>query len=76
MSTNFRRTSFAACAVIAATIALSQPAAHAAKTTECAKVGVCYGVKDQIRMLFDGRAATPPESEAPVSEGYVGKCPL
>jgi hypothetical protein len=34
------------------------------------------GTGNQIPMLFDGRAATPPESEAPVSEGYVGKCPL
>ena len=34
------------------------------------------GTTNQIPMVFDGRAATPPESEAPVSEGYVGKCPL
>jgi len=34
------------------------------------------GTGNQIPVLFDGRAATPPESEAPVSEGYVGKCPL
>jgi hypothetical protein len=34
------------------------------------------GTGNQIPMLFDGRAATPPESEAPVSEGYVGKCAL
>jgi hypothetical protein len=34
------------------------------------------GTTSQIPMLFDGRAATPPESEAAVSEGYVGKCPL
>jgi hypothetical protein len=34
------------------------------------------GTGNQIPMLFDGRAAAPPESEAPVSEGYVGKCPL
>jgi hypothetical protein len=34
------------------------------------------GTGNQIPMLFDGRAAAPPESEAQVSEGYVGKCPL
>lgn len=34
------------------------------------------GTGNQIPLMFDGRAATPPESEAPVSEGYVGKCPL
>lgn len=34
------------------------------------------GTGNQIPMLFDGRATTPPESEAPVSEGYVGKCAL
>ncbi len=34
------------------------------------------GTGNQIPMVFDGRAAAPPESEAPVSEGYVGKCPL
>lgn len=32
------------------------------------------GTGNQIPMLFDGRAAAPPESEAPVSDGYVGKC--
>jgi hypothetical protein len=32
------------------------------------------GTGTQIPMLFDGRAAAPPESEAPVSDGYVGKC--
>ena len=34
------------------------------------------GTTNQIPMVFDGRAATPPEAEAAVSEGYVGKCPL
>jgi hypothetical protein len=34
------------------------------------------GTGNQIPMLFDGRAAGPTEAEAPVSEGYVGKCPL
>ncbi len=34
------------------------------------------GTTNQIPMLFDGRAAAPPEAEAAVSEGYVGKCPL
>lgn len=34
------------------------------------------GTGNQIPMLFDGRAAAPSESEAAVSEGYVGKCPL
>ncbi len=32
------------------------------------------GTGNQIPMLFDGRAVAPPESEANVSEGYVGKC--
>ena len=32
------------------------------------------GTGNQIPMLFDGRAAAPSESEAPVSEGYVGSC--
>jgi len=32
------------------------------------------GTGNQIPVLFDGRAAAPPESEAPVSDGYVGKC--
>jgi hypothetical protein len=34
------------------------------------------GTGNQIPMFFDGRAAGPTEAEAPVSEGYVGKCPL
>ena len=34
------------------------------------------GTGNQITILFDGRASAPPESEAAVSEGYVGKCPL
>jgi len=34
------------------------------------------GTGNQITMLFDGRAAAPPESEASVSEGYVGKCAM
>jgi hypothetical protein len=49
MSTNFRRSSFAACVVVTAAIALSQSAVHAAKTTECAKVGVCYCVNDELK---------------------------
>jgi len=32
------------------------------------------GTGSQIAMLFDGRAVAPPESEASVSDGYVGKC--
>ena len=32
------------------------------------------GTTNQIPMYFDGRAAAPPESEATVSEGYVGRC--
>jgi hypothetical protein len=32
------------------------------------------GTGNQIPVLFDGRAIGPPESEAPVSDGYVGKC--
>lgn len=34
------------------------------------------GTTNQIPMWFDGRAVAPSESEATVSEGYVGKCPL
>jgi hypothetical protein len=32
------------------------------------------GTGNPIPMVFDGRAAAPPESEASVSDGYVGKC--
>ena len=32
------------------------------------------GTGNQIPLLFDGRAAAPSESEASVSDGYVGKC--
>jgi hypothetical protein len=32
------------------------------------------GTGNQIPMLFGGRAITPPDSETPVSEGYLGKC--
>ena len=32
------------------------------------------GTTNQIPMYFDGRAVTPADAEAPVSEGYVGKC--
>ena len=34
------------------------------------------GTTNQIPIWFDGRATAPSESESPVSEGYVGKCPL
>ena len=34
------------------------------------------GTGNQIPILFDGRATAPSESEAPVSDGYVGKCAL
>ena len=30
----------------------------------------------QIPVLFDGQAVAPPQGEAAVSEGYVGKCAL
>jgi hypothetical protein len=32
------------------------------------------GTGNQIPVLFDGRGVGPSDSEAPVSEGYVGKC--
>lgn len=32
------------------------------------------GTGSQIAIFFDGRAATPADAEAPVSEGYVGRC--
>ena len=34
------------------------------------------GTGNQIPVLFDGRAVAPADAEAPVSEGYVGKCPM
>lgn len=33
-----------------------------------------YGPGGQIAVLFDGAAVAPPQGEAAVSEGYVGKC--
>ena len=33
-----------------------------------------FGTPGQIPMLFDGEALAPPQGEAQVSEGYVGKC--
>ena len=32
------------------------------------------GAPNQIPVLFDGRGVAPADSEAPVSEGYIGKC--
>ncbi len=32
------------------------------------------GTPNQIPVLFDGRAMAPADAEAPVSDGYVGKC--
>ena len=32
------------------------------------------GAPGQIPMIFDGQAVSPPQGEASVSEGYVGKC--
>jgi hypothetical protein len=32
------------------------------------------GTGNQIPVMFDGRGVDPADSEAPVSEGYVGKC--
>jgi hypothetical protein len=55
MSTNFRKSSFAACVVVTAAIALSQAAVHAAKTTECAKVGVCYCVNDELKATITAK---------------------
>ena len=34
------------------------------------------GTGNQIPVMFDGRGVDPADSEAPVSEGYVGKCAL
>ena len=34
-----------------------------------------YGAGGQIVVLFDGVAIAPPQGEAAVSDGYVGKCP-
>ena len=33
-----------------------------------------FGTGNQIPVMFDGRGVDPADSEAPVSEGYVGKC--
>jgi hypothetical protein len=33
-----------------------------------------FGIGNQIPVLFDGRGVPPADLEAPVSEGYVGKC--
>jgi hypothetical protein len=33
-----------------------------------------YGAGGQIAVLFDGAAIAPPQGEASVSDGYVGKC--
>ena len=35
-----------------------------------------FGTGSQIPVLFDGRGVAPADSEASVSEGYVGKCAL
>jgi len=35
-----------------------------------------FGTGNQIPVLFDGRGLAPADSEAPVSEGYVGRCAL
>jgi hypothetical protein len=35
-----------------------------------------FGTGNQIPVLFDGRGLAPADSEAMVSEGYVGKCAL
>jgi len=35
-----------------------------------------FGTTSQIPVLFDGRGLAPADSEAPVSEGYVGKCAM
>lgn len=55
MSANFRISNIAACITATAAIALLQPAAHAAKTTECAKVGVCYCVNDELKSTIAGK---------------------
>ncbi len=33
-----------------------------------------FGIANQLPVLFDGRGAPPADSEAAVSDGYVGKC--
>jgi len=35
-----------------------------------------YGTPAQIPIVFDGQPVAPPHHEAPVSDGYVGKCPV
>jgi len=35
-----------------------------------------FGTGNQIPILFDGRGLAPADSEAPVSDGYVGKCAM
>ena len=34
-----------------------------------------FGTPAQIPIIFDGQPVAPPHHEAPVSDGYVGKCP-
>lgn len=33
-----------------------------------------FGTPGQIPILFDGQGVAPPHHEAPISDGYVGKC--
>ena len=35
-----------------------------------------FGTPGQIAVLFDGQGVTPPQHEALISEGYVGKCSM
>ena len=34
-----------------------------------------FGTPAQIPIIFDGQPVAPPHHEAPVSDGYVGRCP-
>lgn len=35
-----------------------------------------YGTAAQVPILFDGQGVTPAQHEAPISDGYLGKCPV
>jgi hypothetical protein len=35
-----------------------------------------FGTPGQVAVLFDGQGVSPQQQEAPISEGYVGKCAL
>ena len=55
MSMKIRRSCVGALFTLAAAFALSPGAAIAAKVTECAKVGICYCVNDELKTTIATR---------------------